>query len=264
MPERGQREFGHGETGGPASFASGECAQRQWLAQRQVLGRRPQSWLTHSHRFACTVAAPYSCCMYGYFQLTSLNHSFRAWTSAASSGTRWDGTRRAVAAMARDGHAPTRSMTRSFVDFVLVPSIVCNMVRVADEGFETGRGASGLPGVHRQPPEPCWHDTSGVKEVSRPGMEMAWTFSACVSSVLGICMDVRRCGEAGRHRPAGPAGQAAVRDEEGGSKVARMNAKFHLAVGQLLTRRPGTFCSPCPNGDDLGDRGPSPTSRCWT
>lgn len=146
--------------------------------------------------------------------------------------------------MARDGDAGTM-LTRSFVDFVLVPSIVCNMVRILmkdSKRVEALRVCRAFIGNHRA--------VLARYEQQRKcpaGMEMAWTFSACVSSVLRICMDVQ---DAEKLEDIGLLDRlaAAVRDEEGGSDIARMNAKFHLAVGQLLLEARDILLS-LPDGD---------------
>lgn len=151
--------------------------------------------------------------------------------------------------MARDGNADT-TMTRSFVDFVLVPSIVCNMVRLLMKDLkrvEALRVCRAFISNHRA--------VLARYERQRKcpvGMEMAWTFSACVSSVIRICMDVE---DAEMLEDIGLLDRLAkaVRDEEGGSKIARMNAKFHLAVGQLLLEARDILLS-LPNGD-VGDEG---------
>lgn len=146
--------------------------------------------------------------------------------------------------MARDGSTDT-IMTRSFIDFVLIPSIVSNMVRVLmkdSKRVEALRVCRAFIGNHR---------TVLARYERRkkcpPGMEMAWTFSACISSVLGICLDVQ---DAEKLEDIGLLDRlaAAVRDEQGGSKVARMNAKFHLAVGQLLLEARDILLS-LPEGD---------------
>ena len=135
-----------------------------------------------------------------------------------------------MAGMARDGNNDT-TVTRSFIDFVLIPSIVCNMVRLLmkdSKRVEALRVCRTFISNHR----------AVLARYERQkkcpiGMEMAWTFSACVSSVIRVCMDVD---EPEMLEDVGLLNKlvAALRHDAGGSKISKMNAKFHLAVGQLL------------------------------
>jgi len=63
------------------------------------------------------------------------------------------------------------------------------------------------------------------------GMEAAWTFAACVSSVIRVCLDVD---DAERLDDVGLLARLRDLVSDDGSDIAKLNAKFHRAVGQLL------------------------------
>ena len=146
----------------------------------------------------------------------------------------WSGTRRAVVATARDG-AGNASLSeaqysRTYIDFVLIPAIVCNMVRLlmkdSTKKVEALRVCRTFISNHRAVIARYEH-----QKKCPAGMEAAWTFSACVSSVLRVCMDVD---DPEQLEDVGLLEKLCDLLSDDASDISKLNVKFHRAVGQLL------------------------------